>query len=175
MAAGVSDALMGLMRAFPRNFERTPRDEAQATLVLYGQHLDDVPADVLAAAVRRLIRTEEWFPTVARIREACAELLLGLPGEVDALTQVDDRLEWARTRHGAAPPLHPDVRRAVELVGGFHALRTADKPSVVRGQLRNVYRELRGDRLRAAQDGDLAALPPARRPALAPAAVSCER
>jgi hypothetical protein len=156
--AAASQLLSELARAFPRH------PVTRETLDVYLRELADLPVDVLERAVRELIRTSEWFPTVRAIRESASEHALGLPGEADALAQVEARQAWGRQdeqTRGTPPALHPLVAEALDHVGGWHAFRTADEPAVVRGQFGRLFRELRSAALREAQIGDLAALPAA--------------
>jgi hypothetical protein len=146
------------MRAFPR------QAVLDGTLRVYLRELADVPAAALDEAVRSLIRTSEFFPTVRAIREAVAERSLQIPHEAAALEQVHARIAWGRedeaARVGDPPPIHPLVRDALDHVGGFAAFRGASEPGVLRGQFLRLYRELRADAVRNAQLGDLAALAP---------------
>lgn len=115
-----------------------------AQLRIYERELADLPADVLVPAIRILMRTSEFFPTIKAIRETCAELTLGLPSEAEALTQIEARVRWAQ--RGADPPppeVHPTVKEALDHVGGFHAFKTTDNPGVMRGQFLRLYRDLR--------------------------------
>lgn len=149
-------SIADLARAFPR------QAVDRGTLAVYVRELQDVPAEVLALSVRDLIRTSEWFPTVRAIREQAAERLLGLPSETDALAQIGARIEWAREQEGDAPDVHPTVREALELSGGFYRFRVADQASIVQAQFLKVYRERRAAAIRGAVTGTLAALDPAR-------------
>jgi hypothetical protein len=56
--------------AFPA--QRIGEDEAAAKLALYCRSLSDVPTDALQRAVDHLLKTQNWFPTVAEIRQAAA-------------------------------------------------------------------------------------------------------
>lgn len=156
-----TELIADLSRAFPR--QPVTRD----TLVVYLRELSDMPVEVLEPTIRELIRTSEFFPTVRAIREAAAERSLGLPSEADALSQIEARMLWARTgSHGEQPPVHPLVKEALDHIGGWHAFRAADEPSVVRGQFLRLYRELRLRGIREAQIGDLALPAGAARPEL---------
>lgn len=142
------DTLLALRRAYPR------QDFATANFVAYQNALEDVPPEILAAAVQHLIRTEKWMPTVAEIRECAAELELVLPDEADALAQIHDRMAWARTQTLDPPPVvHPLVATALERVGGWHSFRDTEA-TVIRGQFARVYRDLRGAAIRARQTSD---------------------
>lgn len=118
---------------------------------MYVRELADVPAAVLELAIREIIRTHEFFPTVRTIREVAAERILALPSEPAALAQVDARIEWSRTgEEGAAPDVHPVVREALDRCGGYHRFRHGDNASIVQSQFQKVYRELRAHALRDA-------------------------
>lgn len=152
-------ALRKLARAFPDS-----KQASAETQTLYIENLMDVPPALLDRAVAELIRTEEFFPKLATIRRACAELALDLPDEAGALRQIRARMRWAQldetTRSPDYPEVHPIVREALDHVGGFPALRTSEKPGVVLGQFSRIYGELRAAELRRATLGDdLPALP----------------
>lgn len=146
----VGDLLQQLAVMFPHS-KATPE-----TIVGYARRLDDLPPSVLEQAVERLIDTSERFPTLRAIREAAAEITLDLPDEEAALAQVEARMAYARQANfemseAKRPPLHPLVARAVDHVGGFYAIRTADEPAVVRGQMLRLYRAERAAAIMGAQ------------------------
>lgn len=163
MPPGLAALLADLVDAFPRD-----AISAQ-TVRVYARELADVPVDRLAQAVSDLIRTSRYFPRVAEIRERAAELALDLPGEADALEQVQARAAWARLaedERGSPPPIHPAVKRALQLVGGAHAMRAADEPAVIRGQFLRLYRDVRaGEVTAAASRPQLELVKPAEPPA----------
>lgn len=141
--------LADLRRAFPR------QEVEQETFALYLVELADVPLNVLEAAVHDLIRTQEFFPSIRAIRAASAELALALPSPAGALAQVEARISWARTDAGGeAPTVHPTVRQALDLIGGYASFRNADEGAPVRGQFLRLYRELREDAVQDAVRGD---------------------
>ena len=149
-ARPLSQLLADLANAFPRQAV-TP-----ATVAVYARELDDLPEDALEQAVRDLIRSADWLPTVAAIRLAAAEYLLELPSETDALSQIEARIAWARADDGTdPPPVHNLVSATLEHVGGYHAFRSTDKPSMLRAQFVNLYRETRQRQLRDVQTGKL--------------------
>lgn len=137
--------LARLAQAYPK--QETP----VATLEVYAEDLAEIPAPVLEAAVTRLIRTVEWFPTIRAIREAAAENLLALPSETEALQEVDLMTRWAREQDGEPPRIHPLIDRAAKMAGGYREFRVSDEPAVVRGQFTRYYRELRAAAIRDAQ------------------------
>jgi hypothetical protein len=144
----VADAVSQIQRlaaAFPR------QKTEQETFKAYAVDLAELPPGVLDVAVTRLIRTSDWFPTIHEIRATCAEEVLQLPREPDALAQVDRMVEW--TRHpdgGPRPPVDTLVDRAAALAGGYREFRVTDEPAVIRGQFARYYRELRAQAIEAA-------------------------
>ena len=125
------------------------------TFRYYLHDLADVPLDLLHTAVVHLCRTSadpRRFPTLGQIRAACAEHLLGLPNEAEALGQVQALVAWTRQstleRAEGAPAPHPLVRQALDLVGGSRAFSSSDEPGVVRGQFLRLFRDMRGREIR---------------------------
>lgn len=150
----MSETVGYLLRGFPRQ----TADRAQ-----YERELADVPAQVLVKAVRSILRQPgEWLPTVGDVRARCVELMLDLPSEREAARQVDARIQWARSgRGGECPSVHPLVREAVAHVGGWHTLKSSDRPEVVRGQMLRFYREARQAEIRERSADDLDGFTPA--------------
>lgn len=146
MPLSLPSLVSDLADAFPR--EKIPPN----TVAVYIRELSDLPLDELAEAVSDVIRTDQWFPRVADLRQRVAERRLALPSEAEALEQISARTEWARLdddMRGEPPVIHPAVLRALRLVGGAHAFKAADEPTVVRGQLLRLYREIRADEIAA--------------------------
>ena len=149
--------LPDLIGQLARNWPHQELDRVQ-----YERELADCPLDALAAAVRVLLRVpREWRPGIGDVRAAVAEKLLALPSERDAARQVDARIAWARDRQGDPPPVHALVREAVAHVGGWHSIRAADRPEVVRGQLLRFYRDARQAEIRETAAQDMDAITPA--------------
>lgn len=114
------------------------------TLALYARELSDVPDDVLTAVVRELIRTEQFFPRLATILAACAEYVLHLPSEAEALDQIEARIAWGHNgRVPPSPAVAALVAAALDKVGGYAAWRTAEKPHLLRSQFLSIYRAMR--------------------------------
>lgn len=176
-APTIPQLIADLKRAFPR--ERIPTE----TLAIFVRELADVDPAVLDEAVRTIIRGSRYFPTIAEIRDVAASRVLGLPDEAEALAQADRysfadpqpvdcphpsyeealdcrRCQGTGVRYTVTVDIHPLVREALDLVGGRHGYRTADEPSVVRGQFLRLYRSLRDRAHREAMVGEITALPP---------------
>lgn len=123
----------------------------EETFRVYLDDLEQIPPLLLEAAMTRLIRTMEFFPTIRAIRETCAELALDLSSEVEALRLVEQHLAATREGITGVPPVPPLITEAVKLAGGYRVFRTSDEPAVVRGQFARYYRELRAAAVLEAQ------------------------
>lgn len=118
--------------------------------------LADIPVEYLDAAAIELRRTSDYFPSVAQLRTAAIDRMLDLPSETEGLAQIEARIHWARQpedTRGPAPFVHDLVVEALEYAGGYHELRTTDRPGVFRGQFVNFYRDIRTRALHAARTG----------------------
>ena len=91
-----------LAAAFPR--QQVP----QVTFDVYTADLVDLDLRVAEKATTNLRRSSRWFPTIAEIREAVAELQLDAPGPMEA---------YAQAVHGAKEDRHPLVQRAKLMCG----------------------------------------------------------
>lgn len=152
-----------LIQALKDAFHWYPLPEK--ALAWYAVELSDIPPAVLEQAIREVIRTEtKYFPSIGLIRSVAAARMLALPSPTGALAQVQARITWAKTvdeeERSEPPEVHPTVKQALELVGGYGAFRTAEESTIVRGQFLRLYKELREDTLHDAAAGRLA-LPPA--------------
>lgn len=81
--ADAVEAVQKLVAAFPT------ATVPEATLVLYAEKLADIPPELLAATVDRLIESSRFLPTISELRQ-CAARLAGLlpPTEAEALAIV---------------------------------------------------------------------------------------
>lgn len=119
----------GLMAAYPR------QPVEQATVSVYVRSLRDLPTADVEQAVRYLILTSTFFPTIAEIRTAAAEHRLRLPSAAEAMRQ----LATCTVRGD----FHPLVWEARSAVGDPWSWRHSESPSVLVGQARKVYEDLR--------------------------------
>src|ERR1035437_9570061 len=86
-----------LAAAFPR--QQVP----QVTFDVYTGDLADLDFGVTEKAPTNLRRSSRWFPTMAEIREAVAELQLDAPGPMEA---------YAQAVHGEKGDRHPLVQKS---------------------------------------------------------------
>lgn len=131
------------------------------TLELYLREVWDIEVDLLDQAVRQIVKTksaDSWFPTVGRIREVAAMIVLRLPSESEALSQIAARIAWAKLDEPRPDPpaVHPTVTEALRLVGGYAAFKSNETPSVVRGQFLRLYKEIAASRVQETQLSALA-------------------
>lgn len=150
--AGIQQLLGDLKRAFPRQKIELP------TVEIYARELADLPETALEVAARELIRSSEFFPTIAAIRQAAVTSLLALPSEAEALAQIEARVAWGRSQVGTCPAVETGVHQAVLAVGGYYAFRASEDPGVVRGQFLRLYRDGCARRIRELQVNGFRAL-----------------
>ena len=122
---------------FPR-YNMFPNEEAMS---LWYQELQDVPAEVLGTALRKWVATNKWPPSIAELRESCAEVVKGkVPDWGEAWAQVTRAIR----RYGYARPeeamesMQPTTRAAVERIG-WTAICESENPETIRAQFRQVY------------------------------------
>lgn len=100
---------IGILRdAYPR--QQFP----DRTVALYGAALADLDGNEVAEAVGRLIRTSAFLPSIAEIRREVAEARAALPTPEEAWTIV----------HQPRAKIPPEIRGALDDVGGRYAIRT---------------------------------------------------
>jgi hypothetical protein len=104
------------------------------TVELYGRMLADLDPAAVTRAVERLIYGSDFLPTIHAIRREVAEETLALPMAEQA---------WDIALHGNLRGAPPEVRAAVDSVGGRWALLYSDNPTTVRAQFLRSYNERR--------------------------------
>ncbi len=126
-----------------------PRQEiSQATLDVYSHDLVDLEFSVAEQAVEQIRRTATFFPAIAEIRNAAAEILLGAPSPIIGWKQASSR--------GAER--HPLVGEARRIVGDDWTWRT-ESTGKLRGAFMAAYAEVRAEAIRSLAVGDLEAAP----------------
>ena len=128
---------MALKTYFPRD-NLLPTKEA---MELWYLELRDIPFEVALAMLRKWVDTQKWPPTIAEVREACAEITGGkLPEWDDGWAEV----QRAIAKHGyidtenALASMSPTTRDAVEKIG-WRAICLSENPDTMRAQFRQVY------------------------------------
>ena len=130
-----------------------PRAEIEeATLVAYSSMLADVDGDQAQAAIKRIICTSKWFPTIAEIRAEIAEAATAqLPAVEIAWGEV-----WkAIGKYGMyrTPEFScPEIAAAVDAISWRHICLDENVTST-RARFTDAYRSIREGRVEAAQLG----------------------
>jgi len=148
--------LADLKDAFPR------QAVSLATFNTYLAHTDDIPEHVLRVAVVTLIRREEFFPSIAMIRETCADQMLGLPTAAEAIAQIEARRTWRlqlnsldHDERSEPPPIDRLALRVLQQhLGGVAAYLHSENPSMAASQFTKAYAAARLAEVRAVQTGN---------------------
>ena len=127
MESGVAVAVAILRDAYPR------QDFPERTAVLYGSMLADLDDLLVVEAVRKIVKTSRFLPSIAEIREEVAEATLGLPTASEAWDLVN-----------AGQPLPRIAQESLNALGGRWAHRMTDTPSIFRAQFVKDYDARRG-------------------------------
>ena len=127
MESGVAVAVAILRDAYPR------QDFPERTAVLYGRMLADLDDLLVVEAVRKIVKTSRFLPSIAEIREQVAEATLGLPTASEA---------WDLVNTGQ--PLPRIAQESLNALGGRWAHRMTDTPSIFRAQFVKDYDARRG-------------------------------
>lgn len=125
------------------NFPAMQQKELQPTAVLWEKMLGDIPYEVAEKALMSVLAKAKYFPTVAEIREAAAEIINPqLPSAMDAwgeVTQAVKRYGYYRQEE-ALNSLSPLTRRVVQNIG-WHEICLCEQPDIIRGQFRMAYEQ----------------------------------
>ncbi len=129
-------AVLGV--SYPRQAIRA--DVLKLTTTVWLDLLGDIPLDQIKLAVHHHCTNSQWFPSVAEIRQAAFDLG---ESESDRLTAGD---AWAEVqdqmRHGGhwdAPQFsHPRIQQAVDAIGGWRNVCTADMGAMTADRARFI-------------------------------------
>jgi hypothetical protein len=94
------------------------------TVAMWHEMLEDLPADVVSVAMKRMCATLKYPPSVADIREAVKDAVqdaAGIPIAGEAWARVSKAMSrWGYHRpEQARADLGEDIWRAVEMIGGW--------------------------------------------------------
>lgn len=121
-------AIAALQLAYPG------RAFPDATAELYGRMLADLDPAAVTRAVERLLKGEDFLPTIHRIRQSVAEEALALPSAEEA---------WDMVTRGDLKRAPVEVRDAAAAVGGRYTIMHTDNLPTVRAQFLKSYNERR--------------------------------
>ena len=96
----------------------------QLTVAMWHEMLEDLPADVVSVAMKRMCATLKYPPSVADIRQAVTDAVrdaAGVPIAGEAWARVSKAMSrWGYHRpEQARADLGEDIWRAVEMIGGW--------------------------------------------------------
>lgn len=114
-----------------------------ATLAVYVRYLADLDGQILDSAAADCITRSRFFPTVAEIREAAAqvrELRYGAPSPGEAWQEVTAAFREVGN-WGTPSWSHPRIAEAVRQVGGWRNLCLSDNQAADRARFLELYSE----------------------------------
>lgn len=112
------------------------------TIAVYADSLRDLDAQEAIDAVRRLIATERYFPSIAIIRSNAIEARFKIPTVDSAVIELRRNLASAGQYIGLTKWSHHLLLEAAEAVGWFR-LANGDNPSADFAQFAKTYESLR--------------------------------
>lgn len=141
-----------LEMAYPR------QDLREQTVEVYARFLQDLDYKVAEQVVSHYIKTQKWFPSIAEIREACAEMVHDLPTTEQAMEIIRSAVQQYDYGSIRANDL---LRQAVATVG-FDKIGYSEHPEPLYRQIKEAY-----ERIRTRELHRLAAMPQVGQPMLA--------
>jgi hypothetical protein len=117
--------------------------DMRPTANLWSEMLSDIPFDIAKAALIKVLATARFWPTVAEIREAAAEIINPqLPSPIEAWGEVVQAIKiygLYRQEEGISS-LSPITKRVVQNIG-WREICLCEQPDVIRGQFRMAYEQ----------------------------------
>jgi len=147
----IARAFKILSRAYPDYASKYLQgEEAVQTIRLYQRALDDVPDDVLEAAVLDHIANCPFWPKVSDLRKRCFDLMAGmadLPTPYEAWAKVRKRLKnripvFRNGKLHRPRPLPPLIEKAVMGIGGWDVLAASENGAADRARFIEAYTQL---------------------------------
>ena len=128
------DCLILLKSAYPR------QEFAPETVHVYTLALSDINTKLLQTGVLKHISTSKWFPTVAEIRAAVAEVVLQTANQPTALEAWGMVMREMRlVGHWRRPDLPPAILQAVQDTGGWRQLCMSENIAADRARFVEAY------------------------------------
>lgn len=122
------------------------------TVEIYVEHLKDLEYDSGRVAVECIVRTADWFPSVAAIRKEILSVTGSLsPTREEAWYEVESNMRL-KGRTGKCEWSHPVIAESVKSMGWVN-MCLSENIDVIRGQFFKVYDAIsqRADRARQAE------------------------
>ena len=127
----------------------------QQAMELWYRELQDIPFPVAEAALRKWVSTQKWSPSIAELREAAAEIVMG---ETQDWGESWEKVLHAVRRFGiyneakAMESFDPMTRLAVERLG-FRNVCLSENISAERANFRMIYETIERREKQAKQLG----------------------
>jgi len=145
--------------AYPQQASKLDREAKLGMVTTFASMLDDIPYDRANAALRVLIQTRTWMPSVADIRATVAELERGpvrAGGDAWGSVLAAIRAQGAYRTPGSDFVFNdPIVARCVEALG-WQNLCSSEMAASDRKQFVDLYEKLATDKRRAVVSPSLA-------------------
>jgi hypothetical protein len=123
----LEEQLTTLALAFPQ------KEIAPETIAIYAVSLQNIPAETMDRIILRLTQTEDWFPTIKRIKEAWLRMEAHIPTASETLDWCIRELNRGgggydpNSQRVRKPEVFPDVLTAETVrIYGWSRLQTAD-------------------------------------------------
>ena len=133
-------ALLALATA---NFPSMQEKDMRPTANLWSEMLSDIPFDIAKAALIKVLATARFWPTVAEIREAAAEIINPqLPSPIEAWGEVVQavKIYGLYRQEEGLNSLSPITKRVVQNIG-WREICLCEQPDIIRGQFRMAYEQ----------------------------------
>lgn len=150
-------AIAPLQLAFKDNLD-------EARMKLYVMMLSDIPPQILEAAVKKLIMTKKFLPSIAEIRETA----YGIKGTISGTAAPDESEAWGEVvkaiqsvgYYGKPTFTHEAIAAAVDNIGWQDICMTpSDGTSTLRAQFRRAY-QLAAERRKENRDNAVLGISP---------------
>lgn len=125
--------IKGLVSAYPRQVLE------EDTIKTYIHYLKDLEPEIAERVISHHIKTQKWFPTIAEIRESCAELVNEVPTTEYAMAVLREATRMANYRMVTMSDI---LIQAVDTVG-WQKLMSCEHPEPLYRQIKDAYENLR--------------------------------
>lgn len=116
--------------------------------------LGDVPYEAAERALQQWFKVQKWAPDPSELRAAVAGELLGLPEVEEAWREARLAMRSYYPGQPFTAQVTPAVKRAIDAIGGVHALMASEHPAKDREAFQRAYAlERRKELERAVLDG----------------------
>lgn len=116
-----------------------PQKAIAGMVKVWHMALSDVPFDAAMRVLELWFKTQKWAPDPSEIRTAVAGELLGLPEVEEAWREARRAMASYYPGQPFTAQVTPAVYRAIQSIGGLHALMTSEHPGRDREAFQRAY------------------------------------